>query len=460
MIKVEFFPITIMAFTKMRILRQHKDLGFLAKSAMSLSVRIGAQMLGLGVAMMLTRIVSVDDYGRYSIIMAGVMLLAMPIKDGGPHLWARFTAAYLAKSEYGLLKGLVLTAFLYGLCVSAVLIALSHLILWLCAGRFTSFSTEDVKLALWIIPITGFIFTASGFLRGAHHVIWAQIPEYIVRPLLFMCILGFGLFVSKSADVVSVSDLLKFYIVSGAIALALGLALLVRACPKGLFAHRASFPLRDWGITLAPLLLSSGLLLVNQNADILMLGAMAGSAEAGLYQVASRASMLLVVILNAINAVVTPSLSKYHAEDNYAAIQVLIRKASLLITALTLPLIIIVTVGAPLILQILFGADYAEAGRAFVLLGWAQAVNALAGPVGLVLIMTGHQKLALYGILASTVVNLVFNFILIPQFGINGAAFATGLSFVVWNVVLSIFVWRKLGLNCSVLPFGSKVHER
>jgi O-antigen/teichoic acid export membrane protein len=449
-----------MAFTKMRILRQHKDLRFLAKSAMSLSVRIGAQMLGLGVAMMLTRIVSVDDYGRYSIIMAGVMLLAMPIKDGGPHLWARFTAAYLAKSEYGLLKGLIITAFLYGLCVSGVLIALSHLALSMFSGLAEIFSIEDFKLALWIIPIAGFTFTAGALLKGAHHVIWAQIPEYIIRPLLFMCILGIGLFVSKSSDAVSVSDVLSFYIISGVIALVLSFVLLVRACPKGLFSYPASFPLRLWGITLAPLLLSSGLLLINQNADILMLGAMASNAEAGMYQVASRASMLLVVILNAINAVVTPSLSKYHAENDYAAMQVLIRKASLLITALTLPLVIIVTFGASLILQVLFGADYADADRAFVLLGWAQAVNAFAGPVGLVLIMTGHQKLALYGVVASTVVNLGLNFILIPQFGINGAAFATGLSFVVWNVVLSIFVWRKLNLNCSILPFGGKVQNK
>lgn len=76
-----------------------------------------------------------------------------------------------------------------------------------------------------------------------------------------------------------------------------------------------------------------------------------------------------------------------------------------------------------------------------------QIVNACAGSVTLLLTTTGHEGDALKGIALGAIVNVIGNAVMIPLYGINGAAVATGLSTVVWNVALGILVYRRLGIN-------------
>ena len=46
--------------------------------------------------------------------------------------------------------------------------------------------------------------------------------------------------------------------------------------------------------------------------------------------------------------------------------------------------------------------------------------------------------------------NIILNLVLVPRFGIVGAALATTISMVVWNVLLVIAVRKKLGVNSLV----------
>jgi O-antigen/teichoic acid export membrane protein len=78
-----------------------------------------------------------------------------------------------------------------------------------------------------------------------------------------------------------------------------------------------------------------------------------------------------------------------------------------------------------------------------LILGTAQVINALSGPVAEILLMTGHQKEAARSLFLAVLLNVGLNIILVPRIGINGAAIATATSTVLWSILL-IFRVRKL----------------
>jgi len=53
--------------------------------------------------------------------------------------------------------------------------------------------------------------------------------------------------------------------------------------------------------------------------------------------------------------------------------------------------------------------------------------------------------------LFSVLLNIIFNSILIPKMGIEGAAIATGLSIIFWNCILLIHTNNKVGINPSII---------
>ena len=78
-------------------------------------------------------------------------------------------------------------------------------------------------------------------------------------------------------------------------------------------------------------------------------------------------------------------------------------------------------------------------------------IASLAGFVSLVMMMTGHEYVAAKMGLAVAAMNILLNWALIPSLGAEGAAIATATSTVVGNGILVIWVWRRMGLDGTVV---------
>jgi O-antigen/teichoic acid export membrane protein len=77
-------------------------------------------------------------------------------------------------------------------------------------------------------------------------------------------------------------------------------------------------------------------------------------------------------------------------------------------------------------------------------------VNALLGPVGYLMTMTGNQGEAARVLTVAALVNVLACALLTPRFGLAGAAAGTALAQVIWNVWMSVLVWRRLGVRATV----------
>jgi O-antigen/teichoic acid export membrane protein len=101
----------------------------------------------------------------------------------------------------------------------------------------------------------------------------------------------------------------------------------------------------------------------------------------------------------------------------------------------------------------IFGKDFHVGLPAVALLALSQFVLAVLSTAGFMLSMTGRHMLEFYTMLIALVFNVVLNFLLIPAYGITGAAMGTLIAVVVANVLRSLQVYRIHG----VFPVGGEV---
>jgi O-antigen/teichoic acid export membrane protein len=303
-------------------------------------------------------------------------------------------------------------------------------------------------MALLILPLLSLAHLTEASLQGLQYVVVGRLPETIIRPVAFIILLG-GAYVILGAE-------LSVYWVMGLNAIAVGIAflatmyLLHKAMPQPVRNVSPVYQTRMWIGRAIPLMLISGIQIVNGRTDILMLGAIKGAEAVGIYNVACRGAHIVIFIQAAVNAALAPTIASLYAAGNMQRLQGVITKG----TRVTLFVSLFFAIGLIVFgneLLSLFGADFIKGRSALVILiiGWV--VNASVGPVGILLIMTGHERDAALGTGISAILNLVLNSTLIPRFGIAGAAASTATSMIVWNLLLMLLVYKRLGIYSTSL---------
>ena len=62
----------------------------------------------------------------------------------------------------------------------------------------------------------------------------------------------------------------------------------------------------------------------------------------------------------------------------------------------------------------------------------------------LVLVMVGHERPVALGLALSATANIILNLLLVPTWGMTGAAVSTTLTLICWNFLLVTVGWRRL----------------
>jgi O-antigen/teichoic acid export membrane protein len=99
----------------------------------------------------------------------------------------------------------------------------------------------------------------------------------------------------------------------------------------------------------------------------------------------------------------------------------------------------------------LFGSDFTVGSSALAILIVSQLLNVAAGPVGILLVMCGGERLAAVGVGCGVIANIALNAVLNPILGLTGAAIASLVSVACWNGLLILFSVRRLRVVPSVL---------
>lgn len=176
-----------------------------------------------------------------------------------------------------------------------------------------------------------------------------------------------------------------------------------------------------------PLTLSGLAIMVYMRIDQIMLGQMLGDEAVGIYSVAIRISEVWYFIPMAIVASVFPSIieAKKQSEDLYYQ---RLQKLHDLMVLLALAVAVPMTFLSDWLVVLLFGNDYARAGAVLALHIWTGLFVFIGVASSSWYLTENLQMLAFYRTLLGAVVNVLANLVLIPEFGIQGAAISSILS--------------------------------
>jgi O-antigen/teichoic acid export membrane protein len=183
--------------------------------------------------------------------------------------------------------------------------------------------------------------------------------------------------------------------------------------------------------------------------DVLLVGAIVGPRGAAVYGAISRLSVIGAYGLQTIGMVVAPRMSALMTVDDMPSLDHLYQAATRWAVIVSWPLYLLMVVFAPLFARI-FGEEYTSGATALAVLAAAGLVNLATGNSMVLLLMAGKSSWNLLDSAGSMIVNLALNLLLIPPFGITGAAIAWSVSIVGTNLVSVIQVRRATGLQ----PFG------
>ncbi len=412
-------------------------------------LRVGGTGLALLAGIFLARMLGVEGFGilAYTTAWVSVLLVVGPL--GFQQLLPREVAKYQTQAEWGLLSGILeysrrsVAAVCTGLAVTAALAA------WVLGGFDTSSAAvTTLWIALVALPFSGLTRIRQGAMRGLGHVVRGMIPETFVAPVLSCTVLAV-LYLAFDAS------LLPQHAVSIGLAITvtaflIGNRMLSAVLPAEVRSAEPTMAKRAWLASAAPMVMITGLEVINGQMDIIMLGAMTSEKVTGIYSVAARGALLAVFIWAAINMAIGPIIARTYYSGDHVAMKTLIRKSAIGIFLFTLPVCAILFLFGEFFLS-LFGPEFIAGKPALNILLIGYLVMTLAGSAGLILKMTGHERDVMWTGAGAALVNVTLNAVLIPSFGAEGAATATAVSLSVWALASCVTVYLRLGINPTFL---------
>ncbi len=428
--------------------KQNREL--LSGSSRLIVLRIGGMALSYLFTLLISRYYGSSVLGLFAM-MNVVLLVSVLITRGGMDiLFLRQVSASKSETDDATIRtvysGIVTKQLVVGAVVS---IGLFFMAPWLAETVFDtpSMSTVFRMAALAVIPMAVNTLHSEGF--RARKMLF---PYIALSRGWHFALASVGIIMLWLTET---EDALFFFMIYFA-AVVMTALIGTLQWNRPLSNRFSGFDLSGWRSTLSastPMLLSSSMFLVMSWTDTFMLGVYESPDQVGGYHVAVKISNLITIVLFGINGITAPKLSSTFTAGDRSLFKQTVTSSASLSFMLSLPIITaIILFRTPLIA--LFGAEMIFAGTALILLSIGQFINGSCGSVMNILQMTHNQVIGQNILLFAGALNILLNYLLIPRYGIEGAAIATACSTAFWNIASVIAV--RVKLKVWSIPFSYK----
>ena len=420
------------------------DTAELAQGAsLSLFGRISGRTLHLLTQISVGRFFGPEAYGLFAIGLTIFRISGLISVLGMDTSVLRFGVRHKADSR-GRLSWVLLVGIGAPLLIGTTVgIAIFLAAPWLASVVFDKPSLEQVirLFALGIGPLAGLQVAAAATRISKRMQFWV-LSEELTQPALALlltlvaALLGLGILGAVAAIVISVG-----------VALIVALYYVRKLFP-GVLARSASLrgPWREfltYSITVSGSRISIALMYW---MDRLVLGSFWPAEVVGVYQAAAQSAILFAIILTSFNRIFTPLVADLWHRGELIRLEAVYRISTKWGLYMSLPLFVVVWSAPGLVLSAVFGPEYALGALSLRILALGQLINVGTGGVGLMLAITGHQRRWVLTAIAAFAADVVLLLILIPRYGMLGAAIATSATLSGMYVVGLIQVRHTLAL--------------
>lgn len=186
-------------------------------------------------------------------------------------------------------------------------------------------------------------------------------------------------------------------------------------------------------------------IVLSRRIDVFLITALITQTGAiGAFFLASRIAEILAYVPSAVNSFGGTDIAA--SASTQRALATSLRRQASLTTRAVVPATVVLAVGGIVLFDVLAIVTPNAKTTLLVLLG-SQVISALAGPVGLIHTMTGHEATASWASVAALLATVVIGIPLIATFGIVGAGIGAFTTTLGWNLWLWISAYRTFGVR-------------
>lgn len=415
---------------------------FLRGSLGSFILRAGGTALRFLAGVVIARFLGASSYGYYAYAVTWLVVLAVPAMLGMDHILVRFIPWYDEKKDPGSCKGLILFTWLSGFAFALLVSVISILIV-----RTVSDVSPDAKLCMSVtliaIPLVVLCQMQQTMMRGFNKTVIGQFPEHFFYPLvLLLSVLLFRYLLPTFGFKTAATINLMSWFVGAAV----GVVMLYLYVPNPVRKAVASFAeVKQWLAMVPSLLFMNFAYQIMNRAPILLLGIMGTSKDVGIYSVSSKGAEFAEFFFGVVTLAGAPIFSSLYAKNDKEQMQRFMTMVTRTIFWVSLPAVAVMLIWTAPFLR-LFGKEFTEGITVMRLTLSSYFLASLFGFVEVALVISGHQKdlTKLFGLAAA--LNVAFSLILIPRWGIVGAAVASSISILVLKILLARGVYKNIGI--------------
>ncbi|WP_279350792.1 lipopolysaccharide biosynthesis protein [Erythrobacter litoralis] len=407
-------------------------------SLLSIAIRIGGVGLGFLITLFIGRAMGPEALGEYGVITQTGMFLSLVCAGGLDLSVIRSFSEARAKKVLPRTKSfgkLVLVSSLLLLLVSAVVWALEGLI----REKLLEGSTTPYAIVFLIAIAVSRSFTrlTSGFLRSQALYVFSNVVEVLIIPIIVVSLILLSVTYTLFAVLLSTA-------LAGLVAAGVGLTTSLVKTSRSVDAldvpmsplFKRAVPL--WGVAVSKNL--------SDWYSLAVVAALLSLYDAGIFRVAMQVASALPVITIGIFSVFASKFGVAHSKGDFAAIARLARSATVLSCLLVLPVGLFTIIFTDPILTIV-GPEFNQGAPILQILLAGQILYVCTGPSGLVLAMTGNERINLLFTIVSLVVLLIALPLAAQNFGLLGLVLVMSTILIVRNIASLVAVRKLTGVN-------------
>lgn len=402
------------------------------------------------VLLTLARLMRLEEFGSFVFASSLLAVFGLVGRLGFDTAAVRFVATYRVRRQWSSLRGFRCFSDATVLATSLFIAVLLAATVWGLGTSLPDGLAGTLLVGCLLLPVSGLEALRAAYLQALKRVALAPLPGLVYRPLLLASSALFLFLRPGFAGLTSATIMAcQVFATTGAV---ISGSLLVRASlPPEVATNRPDYsPRRLWARTAVPLSFVSGLKVVLNRTDILVVGSLLGPAEAGIYAVATRLAQVVSMGLSVANSISMPMVAELHTLERRDSLQRLLNLTTTATSLWSLITTAILITGASFFLGI-FGPEFERGAAVLRFLALGQFVNGATGPVGTLLNMTGHERENARMLACVVGINLLLSIPAVSGFGPMGAAAVTSGLIATKNLWTLRVVKRRLGVSAVLL---------
>ena len=432
--------------TVLRLRRHLSENPALIETINAFAIKIIGAVLSFAFNILLARLYGASGVGQFGLAITTLTITTAVSLFGLDYILIRTVSGDIKTGRQDLARGTI------NAIARIVMVNASVLVVLLTFGFVplleTKFEMAGETKVLSAITLGLFPFVlmriVSSSLRSTGKVLLAQaLDGPLPMALAFTLLIG-AMSLGWTNSIVSAAAI---YISSLAIAVVIGAVFYVRkvrSWPAASRVNAAPMLVQGW-----PILTVAVTGFVVDWFVLMVLAAHNSAVEVGQFRTAWQITSLLNLVVVSFDAVAGPRIAAAFRLGDMSAISRMWRQAVVVIMLMSLPVVGLLMAFPGQTLGV-FGAEFRVADNALRILLLGQLFNIVTGPIGSILIMTGRERWSLAYSLVATALAAVLSLVLIPRFGIIGAAWTSAITICFRNVCAFLIATRTIGLQ----PWG------